>query len=274
MVGDLIREEVGLTGRPTRLFNCSCSCGCGTTGVLSNHQLSARKRNGFTCGFATELKTRLDRSKKYTPGAVLSDFLTLVRVEADRSGRRTVVARCSCGELVVKRYGGIRRSASCDACAGGAKTYVIDGKPITSSEVCRKFGVLRSTFLKRISSGMTPEDAAKTPVRGASGVQEEFVVAGEVLTASELAELAGLSVNRVSGLMASGHPIESILRPKTLRKDPRHRLVEIDGVLKPIGTWCHEAGIRKSTVFYRMGKGMSLKEALSAGNRKAPGGSR
>ena len=54
-------------------------------------------------------------------------------------------------------------------------------------------------------------------------------------------------------------------RAEQARNTRRNKRLTIDGVTLVMADWAQSAGIKQSTLVYRLGKGMSPKEALSAG---------
>lgn len=176
-------------------------CSCGRRGTSNRGNVLCGESRSCGCGMKRDL------AGTTTPnGLMVLRLAPESRYDSSMKGKGVRgmtfwICRCPlCGEeFKASRYG-LSNFKSCGCDRPGKRKYVVFGAPMTINELAELSGTSSAAIARRISKGLTAEEAAFTPetVLRSIGVsrskrRKRFRVGEESLTSTEIAERAGIS---------------------------------------------------------------------------------
>lgn len=108
-----------------------------------------------------------------------------------------------------------------------AKKYEANGEWHTLKEWAEIKGISEQLIRNRISKGKTPEQAITEPLAWSREAKTKYDYHGKLMTAEELAEMSGFSVEVIKGRIRNGWPIDKAVT-KPIRKPPHDKPIYED----------------------------------------------
>lgn len=136
----------------------------------------------------------------------------------------------------------------------------------TIRDMAEHWGVKRTTFLKRLSSGMSVREALETETK----LQQKSCVdhlGNKFKNHKEMCEFYGILETTFYRRMNLGLSIEEALTTP-IRKKQKEATDHLGNSYKTISEMCHEYGIKSSTYLYRRRMGWNVEEALTVPIRR------
>ncbi|MBY5948786.1 hypothetical protein [Photobacterium rosenbergii] len=128
----------------------------------------------------------------------------------------------------------------------------INGEMLSKNQICEKYPISLVTLTKRLSEGMTPEQAVADQT-------ERKLYDGKLLSRKELAVETGLSIDTIRRRWRKGLPIEEIVKPQA-RKMTKHLH---KGAMRSLSEISKMESVSNGSLARHIRNGMSLEEALA-----------
>ena len=192
----------------------------------------------------------------------------LTVLERTRVGKRVLwKCRCECGKITAVRSDALKRIESCGCLVReSVKTrfvthgHVRDGKPSRTyaawQNMLRRCGPSGADFKNYAARGITVCN------RWATSFDAFLADMGEAPTKMTLERIENNRGYEPDNCRWATRKDQSL-------NTRRNRILEIDGVSKPLTQWSEESGVKPQTIHSRIDRGIPPKEAVFSGHYKS-----
>ena len=141
----------------------------------------------------------------------------------------------------------------------------INGKIKTLNELSEESSIPYNTIMNRYYLGWNAEDLIKPINENINREAKHIEINGEIHTATEWAEISGLTREIILKRIQYGWKNEDLLKPRI--KNGKKVYIEIDGESHTKDEWCSIIGISVNTFYQRIRKGYTGKKMLAPNSK-------